>query len=83
MNNKNKLQFMKDSSSYIVNINRALESIKSEIVADFARVENSGIIIITNKVAAPLDFQMIKQYIKNVSVMIDTLRIHHRDRFRI
>ena len=83
MNNKNKLQFMKDSSSYIANINRVLKSIKSEIVADFARVENSGIIITTNKVAVPLDFQMIKQYIKNVSVMIDTLTMHHRDRFRI
>ena len=83
MNNKNKLQFMKDSSSYIANINRALKSIKSEIVADFARVENSGIIITTNKVAAPLDFQIIKQYIKNVSVMIDTLRMHHGDKFRI
>jgi len=58
---------MKDSSSYIVNINRALKSIKSEIVADFARVENSGIIITTNKVATLLDFQMIKQYIKNIS----------------
>ena len=83
MNNKNKLQFMKDSSSYIANINRALKSIKSEIVADFARVENSGIIITTNKVAAPLDFQIIKQYIKNVSVTIDTLRMHHGDKFRI
>jgi len=68
---------------HIANINRVLKSIKSEIVADFARVENSGIIITTNKVAAPLDFQMIKQYIKNVSVMIDTSRMHHGDRFRV
>ena len=55
MNNKNKLQFMKDSSFHIANINRALKSIKSEIVADFMRVENSRIIITTNKVATFLD----------------------------
>ena len=55
MNNKNKLQFIKNLSSHIANINRILKNIKSKIVADFNRVENSGIIITTNKVAAPLD----------------------------
>ena len=60
MNNKNKLQFIKNSSSHIANINRALKNIKFEIVADFARVENSGIVITTNKVAASLDLQKIK-----------------------
>jgi len=67
MNNKNKLQFIKNSSSYIANINRALKNIKSEIVADFTRVENSDIVITTNKVATPLDLQKIKRYIKNVN----------------
>ena len=55
MNNKNKLQFIKNLSSHIANINRILKNIKSKIVADFNRVANSGIIITTNKVAAPLD----------------------------
>ena len=55
MNNKNKLQFIKNLSSHIANINRILKNIKSKIIADFNRVENSGIIITTNKVAAPLD----------------------------
>ena len=55
MNNKSKLQFIKNLSSHIANINRTLKNIKSKIVADFNRVENSGIIITTNKVAAPLD----------------------------
>ena len=55
MNNKSKLQFIKNLSSHIANINRILKNIKSKIVADFNRVENSGIIITTNKVAAPLD----------------------------
>jgi len=30
-------------------------------------LENSGIVITTNKVAAPLDLQMIEQYVKNVN----------------
>ena len=55
MNNKSKLQFIKNLSSHIANINRILKNIKSKIIADFNRVENSGIIITTNKVAAPLD----------------------------
>jgi len=60
MNNENKSQFIKDSSSHIANINRVLKSIKSEIIANFVRVENSGIVITTNKVAAPLNLQMIE-----------------------
>ena len=67
MNSKNKLQFMKDSSSHIANINKVLKNIKSEIIADFVRVENSGIVITIHKLAVPLDLQTIKQYIKNVS----------------
>ena len=76
MNNKNKLQFIKNSSSYIANINRALKNIKSEIVADFTRVENSDIVITTNKVATPLDLQKIKRYIKNVnSIEVDKVKV--------
>ena len=67
MNNKNKTQFIKEFSTHITNINRVLKNIKSEIIADFVWLENTGIIITTNKVVAPLNLQMIKQYIKNVS----------------
>jgi len=67
MNINNKMQFMEDSSAYITNINRALKSIKSKVVADFACLENSGIIITTNKVTASLNLQIIEQYVKNVS----------------
>jgi len=34
-------------------------------MANFTRVENNGIIISTNKVANPLDFQTIENYIKS------------------
>ena len=58
---------MKDLSAHITNINRVLKNIKFKIVANFARVENSGIVITANKVAIPLDLQAIKQYVKNIS----------------
>ena len=61
------MQFMKESSAYIVNINRALKNIKSKVIADFAWSENSGIVVATNKVAVSLDLQTIEQYVKNVN----------------
>jgi len=67
MNINNKMQFMKNSSAHIANINRALKNIKSKVVADFIHLENSDIVITTNKVVALLDLQTIKQYVKNVS----------------
>jgi len=60
MNIDNKIQFMKDSSTHIANINRTLKNIKSEVVADFVQLENSDIVITTNKVAAPLNLQTIE-----------------------
>ena len=39
MNNENKSQFIKDSSSHIANINRLLKYIKFEIVTNFTKVE--------------------------------------------
>ena len=57
---------MKKSSAHIYNINRVLKNIKSEIVADFIRLDNKGIIITTNKVASMLDLQTIKMYIKKL-----------------
>jgi len=67
MNNNNKTQFIKNLSAHITNINRALRNIKSEVMADFTQSEQLGIVITTNKVTAPLDLQIIKQYIKNTN----------------
>jgi len=56
---------MEDSCNYITNINRVLKSIKSEVTVNFIHSDQSGIIIVTNKVASPLDFQTIESYIKS------------------
>ena len=65
MSNENRIKFLELSSAHISNINRALKDIKSEIMADFVYSNQAGIIIVTNKVASPLDLQTIEKYIKN------------------
>lgn len=61
---------MKDSSDYIANINKLLQSIKSDIRVDFIRLENLEVMIITNKVITSLNLQMIEKYIKNAKHII-------------
>jgi len=66
MNSKNVNNFMKELSSHITNINKVLKNIKSDVIADFICIENSGLVITTNKVASALDLQTIEKYIKNI-----------------
>jgi len=66
MNSKNANNFMKKLSSHVTNINRVLKNIKSEVMADFIHMENSGLVIMTNKVASALDLQTIEKYVKNM-----------------
>jgi len=79
MNIDNARKFIKDSSTYIININRALKSIKSNIMADFIQINDQGIIIATNNVASPSDLQEIEGCIKNSlcveASQIDSLRL--------
>ena len=76
ISNDNKMKFMKDSSAHIININRVLKNIKSKVIADFIQSNQAGIIIATNKVAAPLNIQTIEQYIKNMNyIKIDNVEV--------
>ena len=52
---KNAKKLIKNSSTYIININRSLKSIKSNIMADFICIDNKGIVIFTNNIASPSD----------------------------
>ena len=61
ISNENKIKFMESLSTHIMNFNRVLTGIKSEVMAS----DQEGIIIFTNKVSSPLDFQTIKKYVKN------------------
>ena len=48
MNNNIAKKFIKNSSSYVANINRTLKTIKSNTIADFIHVDSKGIIITTD-----------------------------------
>ena len=67
MNNDNKMKFIQDSSNHIANINRMLKNIKLEVIANFIHFDQSGITIVTNKVALLLDLQMIENCVKSAN----------------
>jgi len=55
MNTDNIRKYMKDVSTHVININRALKGIKSNIIADSIRLDNKGIVISTNNITNPSD----------------------------
>jgi len=69
MNTGNTRKYMKDVSIYVININRALKSIKSNIIAAFIRLDDKDIVISTNNVANPSNLQEIKRCVKNSLVV--------------
>ena len=56
-------------NKYVANINRLLKDIKLDIMANFIQVDNRGLVIITDKIAAISNLNTIKQYIKNINVV--------------
>jgi len=72
-------KFMALSSIHIVNINRAFRNIKSNVMANYFRLEPLGVTIATNKVVSLLDLQVIENYVKNIKNInledIETLRL--------
>jgi len=67
MSSKNNSNFMKNSATHVVNINRLLKNTKSEILVDYIQSDPLGISVVTNKVSQQSDLQIIDQYVKNSS----------------
>ena len=67
MNGDNIMKFMKESNHYILNINKALRNIKSDVLVDFICSNLLSIIVVMCKVTSLSDLQVIKNYIKNVN----------------
>ena len=65
MSNETARKYTKDASTYIISINCALKTIKSNIMADFICIEDKGIVISTNNVTSPSDLQKIKKCVKS------------------
>jgi len=74
MNNKVAKQYLKNLSIHIINTNRALKDIKSNIIADFIHVEDKGIVITIYNVASPSNLQKIEKCVKN-SLIFNTDQI--------
>ena len=55
MNINNVRKFIKNTSTHVININRAFKSIKSNVIANFIQIDNKSIVISTNNVASPSD----------------------------
>ena len=74
MNSENIKKFMDESSSHVLNLNRALKNIKLETMVNFVWSDSIGITIVTNKVALTLDLQTIENYVK-IANYIDLTRV--------
>jgi len=59
-------KFMISASNYVANINKALKSIKSDVIVDYIQRELIDVTIVTNKIASPSNIQVIENFIKNV-----------------
>ena len=66
MNGDNIAKFIKKSLLYVSNINRTLKNVKSKILVNFIRSEQSGIMVVTNKVASSSNLLIIENYVKNI-----------------
>ena len=67
MSSDNVSSFMKYSSHNVANINRQLRNAKSDVLVDYVRSDNTGIIVITNKIAQQSDLFIIDHYMKNAN----------------
>lgn len=68
----NRFIFIMISNKHIENINRALKSIKSDVMANFIWADHKEVVITTNKIVSTLNLNTIKKYIKNM----DTVNSH-------
>jgi len=62
------------ADEHIFNINRLLKSTKSNVTADFIRLDGTGIIITTNQVALASDMNIMENYIRE-STNVNTNKV--------
>ena len=65
MSSENTITFMRNSLLNVANINRELRNAKTDILVDYIRSDNTGIVVVTNKVAQQSDLSIIDCYVKN------------------
>jgi len=65
MSSDNISSFMKNTSSNVANLNRELCNAKTNVLVNYIRSDNTGVIIVTNKVVQQSDLSIIDRYVKN------------------
>ena len=65
ISSENTTSFMRNSSINVANINRELRNAKTDILVNYIQADNSGIVIVTNKVVQQSDLSIIDRYVKN------------------
>jgi len=70
MSIENAKYFMRESSMHVININRVLKGIKSNVMANFVHLDSKEIIISINNIVCLSDLQKIKKYVKNTLCMV-------------
>jgi len=65
MSSDNASSFMRNSSLNVVNINRELRNAKTDILVDYIKSDNTGIMVTTNKIAQQSNLSIIDRYVKN------------------
>ena len=76
MSNDNIVKFMKNLATHVINLNKNLRNMKSEVSVDFIHLDSVGIMVVTDKVSQLSDLITIEKYIKNSesinSIQVDT-----------
>ena len=65
MSSENVSSFMRNSSLNVANINRELQNARTDILVDYIKSDNTGIVITTNKIAQQSDLAIIDRCVKN------------------
>ena len=65
MSSDNVSSFMRNSSLNVANINRELRNTKTDILVDYIKSDNTGIVVTTNKIAQQSDLSIIDRCVKN------------------
>ena len=83
MSTNNSEAIVLQANSHISSINRLLKSIKSKVSADFI-CSNNKEIIITNKVAASSNLNIVERYVKKLyNINLNSVISHYLSQFKL
>lgn len=70
MSTNNSKEVISKVNEHILNINRLLKGVKSNISTDYIPSDNKGVFITTNKIAAPSNLNIVEKYMKDLNNII-------------